>query len=136
MKEIKTSRKGIAPLTLVAFLVIMVVAVIFSAYLWQTAIFRVANAIQIQHVTFRSSELKVYVHNIGERTVTVVNVYIDDEKFVVDSGNCRVAQSNTNVIPKGVTGEVIIARAYTQKIHIQVVCSDGTGIEGDYKPSL
>jgi P pilus assembly chaperone PapD len=112
----------------------MVAAVIFAAYLWQTAVIKVATAIQIQHVTFTPSELKIYVHNIGEGHVTVVDVYIDEEKFGVDRTNCIVAESQTNVIPEGATGEVIITRGYTQKIHIQVVCSDGTGFESDYRP--
>jgi hypothetical protein len=68
--------------------------------------------------------------------VTVVNVYIDDEQFSVNNGNCIVGQSNTNIIPKGSTAEVTIARMYTQRIHVQVVCSDGTGIESNYKPPL
>jgi hypothetical protein len=136
MNRIVNSKKGVAPLTLVAFLVIMVGAVIFTAYLWQTAIFRVGNAIQIQGVLFKPSELRIYVHNIGEGSATVINVYIDEEKFDVDSENCLVNQSNTNVIPKGMTADVRIARSYTQKIHIQVVCSDGTGIKGDYKPPI
>jgi hypothetical protein len=136
MKRILNSKKGIAPLTLVAFMIIMVAAVIFSAYLWQTAIFRVGNAIQIQGVLFKPSELRIYVQNIGEGSVTLSTVYIDDEQFVVDSTNCFVNQVYTNVVPEGITADVLIARSYTQKIHIQVVCSDGTGIEGDYKPPL
>lgn len=90
----------------------------------------------VQGVLFKPSELRIYVHNIGEGPVTLINVYIDDEKFDVDSENCVVSQSNTNVLPKGDTADVIIVRSYTQKIHIQVVCSDGTGIRGDYKPPL
>ena len=61
---------------------------------------------------------------------------IHEEKFDIDDTNCLVSHSSTNVVPKGSTGEVIIARAYTQKIQIQVVCKDGTGIEGDYKPPI
>ncbi len=136
MSKVVTSRRGVAPLGVVAFLVVLVGAVIFIAYLWQTAVIRVANAIQIQHVLFKHSELIIYVQNVGEGPVTVVNVYIDDENFSVDNGNCIVNQSNTNVIPKGATAEITIARSYIQKIHIQVVCSDGTGIESDYKPPL
>lgn len=136
MRRILNSKKGIAPLTLVAFMIIMVAAVIFSAYLWQTAIFRVGNAIQIQGVLFKPSELRIYVQNIGEGSVTLSTVYIDDEQFEVDITNCFVNQVYTNVVPEGITADVLIARSYTQKIHIQVVCSDGTGIEGDYKPPL
>ena len=134
MSRISTSRKGVAPLGIVAFLVVIVGAVIFIAYLWETAVVRVANAIQIQHVLFKPEEFIIYVQNVGEGPVTVVNVYIDDEKFSVDNGNSIVDQSNTNVIPKGGTAEVTIAGVYTQKTHVQVVCSDGTGIESDYKP--
>lgn len=136
MRRILNSKKGIAPLTLVAFMIIMVAAVIFSAYLWQTAIFRVGNAIQIQGVLFKPSELRIYVQNVGEGSVTLSTVYIDDEQFEVGSTNCFVNQVYTNVVPEGITADVLIARSYTQKIHIQVVCSDGTGIEGDYKPPL
>ncbi len=136
MSKVVTSRKGVAPLGVVAFLVVIVGAVIVIAYMWQTAVIRVANAIQIQHVLFKHSELIIYVQNIGEGPVTVVNVYIDDEQFSVNNGNCIVDQSNTNIIPKGVTAEVTIAKMYTQKIHVQVVCSDGTGIESDYKPPV
>ena len=136
MSRVSTSRKGVAPLAIVAFLVVIVGAVIFIAYLWETAVVRVANAIQIQHVLFKPEEFIVYVQNVGEGPVTVVNVYIDDEQFNVNNGNCIVGQSNTNIIPKGSTAEVTIAKMYTQKIHVQVVCSDGTGIESDYKPPL
>lgn len=136
MSRVSTSRKGVAPLAIVAFLVVIVGAVIFIAYLWETAVVRVANAIQIQHVLFKPEEFIVYVQNVGEGPVTVVNVYIDDEQFSVNNGNCIVGQSNTNIIPKGSTAEVTIVKMYTQKIHVQVVCSDGTGIESDYKPPL
>lgn len=136
MSRVSTSRKGVAPLGIVAFLVVIVGAVIFIAYLWETAVVRVANAIQIQHVLFKPEEFIIYVQNVGEGPVTVVNVYIDDEQFSVNNGNCIVGQSNTNIIPKGSTAEVTIVRMYTQKIHVQVVCSDGTGIESDYKPPL
>lgn len=136
MSRVSTSRKGVAPLAIVAFLVVIVGAVIFIAYLWETAVVRVANAIQIQHVLFKPEAFIVYVQNVGEGPVTVVNVYIDDEQFSVNNGNCIVGQSNTNIIPKGITAEVTIAKMYTQKIHVQVVCSDGTGIESDYKPPL
>lgn len=130
------SRKGVAPLTVVAFLVCMVAAVIFTAYLWQTAVIRVANAIQIQGVLFKSSRLIIYVQNVGGGKVTVINVYIDDGIFSVDRGNCKVNLSNTNVVPKGETAEITITRAYDHKINIRVICYDGTGIEGDYKPPL
>jgi len=136
MSRVLTSRKGVAPFAVVAFLVVIVGAVIFIAYLWQTAVIRVANAIQIQQVNFKPLKLIIYVQNVGEGQVTVVNVYIDDEKFSVDNGNCIVAQSNTNVLPKGATAEIIIARTYTQRIHVQVVCLDGTGIESDYKSPI
>ncbi len=131
MSRVSTSRKGVAPLAIVAFLVVIVGAVIFIAYLWETAVVRVANAIQIQHVLFKPEEFIIYVQNVGEGPVTVVNVYIDDEQFSVNNGNCIVGQSNTNIIPKGSTAEVTIVKMYTQKIHVQVVCSDGTGIESD-----
>ena len=136
MRKVLTSKKGVAPLAVVAFLVVLVGAVIFISYLWQTAVIRVANAIQIQHVNFKSEEVTIYVQNVGEGPVTVINVYVDDEKFDVNSGNCIVSQSNTNVISKGATAGITITRSYTQRIHIQVVCSDGTGIESDYKPSI
>ena len=65
MRKLGTSNRGTAPLTLVAFLVIMVAAVIFAAYLWQTAVIKVATAIQIQHVTFTPSELRISAWVMG-----------------------------------------------------------------------
>lgn len=136
MIKLVNSRKGVAPLTVAAFLACMVGAVIFTAYLWQSAVIRVAHAIQIQGVLFESSKLIVYVQNVGEGKVTVTNAYIDGDIFDVDSGNSVVNLSNTNVLPEGETAEITIYRAYDRKINIKVVCSDGTVIEGDYKPPL
>jgi len=136
MIKLLKSRKGIAPFTLIAFLVCMVAAVVFSAYLWENVVVRVGNAIQIQHVLFKSSETIIYVQNVGEGPVTLANVYIDDEKFDVNDGNCVVNHQKTNIIPKGNTAGITIVRAYTNEIHVQVVCLDGTGHESDYKPTL
>ena len=136
MIKLVNSRRGVAPLTVAAFLACMVGAVIFTAYLWQSVIIRVAHAIQIQSVLFESSKLIVYVQNVGEGTVTVTTVYIDGGKFSVDSGNSVVNLSNTNAVPEGKTAEITIHRAYDRKINIKVICSDGTVIEGDYKPPL
>lgn len=127
-------RKGILPVTAVILLLTVGVVIVGVAFMWMSMSQRAGHAIQLDNVHFDTSKTIIYVRNIGEGTVTLDSVHIEANSFLVTTANCTVGTEPSTTITQGSTAEIIVNQAYTQKVHIKVICTDGTFIEGDWKP--
>jgi archaellum component FlaG (FlaF/FlaG flagellin family) len=104
------------------------------ASIWISIQNKAGNAVWIPNVNFNQSNLIVYIQNIGEDSVTLYSLYINQEKFTITLANCIVDNQQTTEIEKGQTATVTINNSYQEKIQIRVVCTDGTSNESDWKP--
>ena len=97
---------------------------------------RAGHAIQIANIGFEETTTTIYVQNIGEGTLHLDSVSIDEDAFIITSSNCTVAAEATTTLEAGRTAAITVNRGYHQKVHIKVSCRDGTFIESDWTPAL
>lgn len=109
-------------------------AIVGIVYLWKNMEVRAGHAIWIHNVEFEDSRTLIYVQNIGEGSVVVASVEIDNEEFDVSPINCIISFENTTTLKSGHTAQITVNRAYREEVHIKVVCKDGTSHQGDWKP--
>ena len=128
------SKRGIHPVSTVILLFVILLVIVGIIYLWMTMKERAGHAIQIQSVTFEESRTRIYVQNVGKGTVIIESVHINDEKIDIHSTNYKEDSEKTTEIKERQTVELIINRAYKEKVHIRVVCKDGTFIEAEWGP--
>ena len=88
----------------------------------------------MQSVNFGESDLNVYVQNIGDDSVNLDLIFINDDRFIITSENCSVANQQTTKIDKGQTATVTINNSYKTEIFIKAVCKDGTNSDSYWKP--
>jgi archaellum component FlaG (FlaF/FlaG flagellin family) len=96
---------------------------------------RAGHAIQIANIGFGETTTTIYVQNVGEGSLHLDSMAIDEDAFIITASNCTVASQPTTTLEAGRTAAITVNRGYSQKIHIKVVCKDGTFIEGDWTPS-
>lgn len=133
-RGLSRKKMGINPVATVVLLVTILLGIGVIIHLWMTMEARAGRAIQIQSVKFEEPRTRIYVQNVGRGTVTIDSVQINDEKINIYTTNCTVASEETTTIREGQTAEVTINRSYQEKVHIKVVCKDGTSYEADWKP--
>lgn len=132
--NVPRGKRGIHPAAIAIIIGAALLIVVGIVYLWMTMEARAGHAIWIQNVEFKESSTLIYVQNVGEGTVTVVLVHIDAEKFNIYPSNCTIASEETTTIMEGQTAEITVNHAYREKVHIKVICTDGTSHEGYWKP--
>jgi type II secretory pathway pseudopilin PulG len=128
------NRKGINPLIIVIVLVIILIAMGGIVFTWMSLKERAGHAIQIQNVKFEETKTKIYVQNTGKGTVIIDSALINEERFVISKQNCIVTSQETATVEESQTAEITINQGYQRKIHIKVICKDGTVNEADWKP--
>jgi archaellum component FlaG (FlaF/FlaG flagellin family) len=122
------------PVTIAILLIIILLAIVGIYYIWTTIQNRAGNAIYIQVVTFEPTKTTIYVQNVGNGTVTIDSVQINDQTFSIQNANCTVASQATTTLQQGQTAEITINQTYTERVHIKVFCKDGTFNENWYQP--
>ena len=132
----RREKKGTQPTTIAILLIIILFVIIGIYYIWTTVQTRAGNAIFIQVVTFEQTKTIIYVQNVGNGTVTIDSVQINDQTFSIQPANCTVASQKTTTLQQGQTAEITINQAYTERVHIKVFCKDGTFNENWYQPPL
>jgi len=130
----RSSRAVANPVTMIILLAIIILGVIAVYYIWNTTAQRSGNAVQIQSIAFQDDQTRVYVQNIGRGTVNLDMIYLGNEGYSVRDANCTVDKKGSTRVDEGQTAEITVNRVYVNKIHIKVVCSDGTFYEGDWEP--
>jgi archaellum component FlaG (FlaF/FlaG flagellin family) len=95
---------------------------------------RAGHAIQVANIRFGETKTTLYVQNVGEGSLTLDSVSMDDNRLLITPANCTVASQQTTTMEKGQTAEITVNQGYRRKVHIKVVCRDGTFIEGDWGP--
>jgi len=133
--KIFQNKKALHPATTAILLITLIITIAGIAYIWMTMQSRAGHTIQIQSVAFQATTTKIYVQNTGQGTVDIKTVQIDNEQYQINPANCTVASENTTTIPQSATAQITINIRYTDKVHIKVICEDGTAYESDYKPN-
>jgi hypothetical protein len=128
------NRKGINPIIIVIVLGIILIAMGGIVLTWMSLEERAGHAIQIQNVKFEETKTKIYVQNTGKGTVIIDSALINEERFVISKQNCIVTSQETTTVEESQTAEITINQGYQRKIHIKVICKDGTVNEADWKP--
>lgn len=118
----------------IILITVVFLAIVGIVYLWKNMETRAGNAIWIHNVEFEDSRTLIYVQNVGEGSVVVVSVEIDNEEFNVFPINCTISFENTTTLKSGHTAQITINQAYYEEVHIKVVCKDGTSHQGDWEP--
>jgi archaellum component FlaG (FlaF/FlaG flagellin family) len=95
---------------------------------------RAGHAIQVANIRFGEMKTTIYVQNVGEGSLVLDSVYMDDDHLLITPSNCTVASQQTTTMEKGQTAEITVNQGFGQKVHIKVLCRDGTFIEGDWTP--
>lgn len=129
------SKRGISAMMYISLFIVMILTAVFAAWIWINMSGRAGQAIQIQSVDFTDSETVIYVQNVGQGTVTMNTIYIDQQQFNVDSSNCIVNNIQTNTVLEGQTAAVTIDQAYQGTIHVKAIAS-GVIVEGDWKKTV
>lgn len=127
-------KRGIHPLATIILITAVFLAIVGIVYLWKNMETRAGHAIWIHNVEFEDSRTLIYVQNVGEGSVVVASVEINNEEFNVSPINCTVSLENTTTLKSGHTAQITINQAYHEEVHIKVVCKDGTSHQGDWKP--
>jgi hypothetical protein len=125
MKE----KKGVHPVTIAILLITTLLIIGGIIYVWMIIQNRASNAIYIQNVEFGQTKTIIYVQNIGNGTVTIGSVQIDNETFNIGTTNCTVASQETTTVTQGQTAVITINHPYNKRVHIRVICRDGTSHE-------
>jgi len=128
------NRKGINPIILVIVLGIIFIAMGGIVFIWMSLEERAGHAIQIQNVKFEETKTRIYVQNTGKGTVIIDSALINEKRFVITKQNCIVTSQETTTVEESQTAEITINQGYQTKIHIKVICKDGTFNEADWKP--
>jgi flagellar basal body-associated protein FliL len=133
-KAVSRSKNGLHPISMAILIIAVLLVIAGIAYFWITLVDKAGHAIQIQSVSFQVSETKIYAQNIGKGELAIYSVEINGEHISVNSTNCIVASEKTVTLPEGLTAEITLNRSYQDKIHIKIICEDGTFYELDQKP--
>lgn len=127
------AKKALSPIIVAALLIVVFIGFISVAYLWFSVQQKAGNAIFIQNVNLVYSTLAVYVQNIGDGTVVLDSIFINEERFAVNPANCIVGSQNTTELEKGQTACVSLNNVFEGQLRIKVVCKDGTNTETNWK---
>lgn len=127
-------RKGIHPITTAILLIIALLVIVGIYFIWTSIQNRAGNAIYIQNVSFEQARTVIYVQNIGNGTVTINSVQINNQTFNIQNANCTVAGQKTTTVKPSQTAEITIDQGYNEEIHIRVFCKDGTFHESSQQP--
>jgi archaellum component FlaG (FlaF/FlaG flagellin family) len=129
-------RRALSPIVLSALLIVVLIGFASVVIIWFSLQQKAGNAIYVQSVNFGDSNLMVYVQNIGDGSVVLDSVFIDNNRFDVTLENCVVANQPATEVEKGQTATVTINNLYQQEIHIRAVCKDGTSTESNWDPMV
>jgi len=133
-KNFLKAKKGINPIIIIVLLATLVLMTIGIVFVWMTLMSKAGNAIFIQNVRFEESKTIIYVQNIGDGTVTLESIIIENDTFSINATNCIVNFIGTTVVPKGQTAEITINQGYSTRVHMKVFCIDGISHEMDWQP--
>ena len=133
-KRFHLNKKGFHPIVAAALLIVVLIGVASIVYIWISLQNKAGNAVWIPNVNFNQSDLIVYIQNIGDDSVILYSLYINQDSFLITPTNCLVANQQTTLIEKGQTAAVTINNSYQEKIQIRVVCEDGTNTQSDWRP--
>jgi hypothetical protein len=126
--------RGIHPVATAVLLISVLLTIAGITYIWMSMGERAGHAIQIANIGFGETKTTIHVQNVGEGSLVLDSVYMDDNRLLITPSNCTVASQQTTTMEKGQTAEITVNRGFGQKVHIKVLCRDGTFIEGDWTP--
>jgi hypothetical protein len=126
--------RGIHPVATAILLISVLLTIAGITYIWMSMGERAGHAIQIASIGFGETKTTIYAQNVGEGSLSLDSVYMDNKRLLITPLNCTVASQQSTTIEKGQTAEITVNQGYGQKVHIKVICRDGTFIEGDWTP--
>ena len=132
--KIWTNKKGLNPIAIAIFIVVVLVSIGFMGFIYLNIEQRAGHAIQIQNVNFGESTTTIYVQNIGTGTVTLYSLQIDGDEFRISEENCTVSSEGTTTVKETQTAKITVNESYQKQIRIKIVCEDGTSIEEHEEP--
>lgn len=134
------NKKAISPVLAVLLMIAVAVAAALITYAWvmtylESTTSRAGHAIQIQSVAFGatlpgepdSNSVTIYAQNVGDGTLKITDVYLDGALVKTYNPGMITVEGATASIE--ITGQTFES---TQKVHIKVVCEDGTFTSGTY----
>jgi hypothetical protein len=130
----RTVGRGLHPISVAVILIALLLAVAGITSIWLSMEARAGHAIQIVNIRFDATTTTLHVQNVGEGALALDSVYLGATRFLITSSNCTVASQPAMQIDKGQTAAITVHQSYQQRIHIKVVCHDGTSVEGDWTP--
>jgi hypothetical protein len=126
--------RGIHPAATAILLISVLITIAGITYIWMSMGERAWHAIQVANIGFGETKTTIHVQNVGEGSLVLDSVYMDDNRLLITSLNCTVASQPATTMEEGQTAEITVNHGYGQKVHIKVICTDGTFIEGDWTP--
>jgi len=136
MKSLRKNKKGVSDVIAVLLMIAIAVAASLIAYAWvmgylghTTSI--TGDAIQIQSMyTDGTTNLYVYVQNVGTAPVTLSSVYVNGvlaaaPTFTYPGGTAPLQINQTATV----TTALPVGFSSTTAVDVKVVCSSGTFIE-------
>ena len=129
-----TNRNQLGAQTIATAILLLIIVVLAAGitYIWWNTIERTGHSIFIQNISSNQEfGIKIYVQNIGKGTVVLSNILIDEEKIPVTTENCLVNNQKTITLEEGQSAVIAVNGTYEGRIHVKVVCADGTFHEMD-----
>jgi flagellin-like protein len=140
MKSFKKNVKAVSPVLSVLMMIAVAVAASLVTYAWVMGYLgfttaKVGKAIQIQsiakNVTISSNDLIIYVQNVGQGSVKLIDIYVDGIK---ESPTIKYPVSPSS-LGEGETASCIITGYFDRQgidnlVKIRAVTEDGTFTEG------
>jgi len=121
--KIRSAR--IHPFVTIALVVVLFATIGGIILIWNNISQRADQAIQVQNVVETNGKTTIYVQNIGEGTVLLESVQIDDEKILIQSKMCNISGDYTNLLPKEKTASIIVEKSIEKVSRIKVYAKGG-----------
>jgi len=126
-----TKRKAVSPVLATLMMIIVAVAAALVTYAWVMGYTtfitgKASQGIMIQSVGHQAGNIEIYVQNVGDGTVTLSSLYINNILFT----NSTISK---NPLPKTETATVTNLwkpwYGSPNTVKIKIVCADGTFTE-------
>ena len=127
-----TKRKAVSPVLATLMMIIVAVAAALVTYAWVMGYTtfitgKASQGIMIQSVGHSGSDIAIYVQNVGDGTVTLSNLYINNVQMTATGGTLPFTLTKGGTQP--VTSAWKTEYGSPNTVKIKIVCLDGTFTE-------
>jgi archaellum component FlaG (FlaF/FlaG flagellin family) len=124
LTRIKPARTN--PIVSISLSIILITAIIGIVYIWNSINQRAGQAMVIQNVVDKNGTITIFVQNIGEETIFLKNIHVDNEIIPILKEMCTINGVNTNELPKESTASISIKLDLESINQIKITGKSGT----------